>query len=86
MLTINPSTGAFVPTHRFPSGVDLKSTGPARVQAGGQPQTGISFDRFVRACVVIKQIHESFVKLDVQRRGVVQMGYEDFMATVLQLP
>ncbi|KAF9494146.1 EF-hand [Pleurotus eryngii] len=52
----------------------------------GQPQPGISFDRFVRACVVIKQLTESFQRLDTQRSGWVQMSYEQFMQTVLSLP
>jgi len=35
---------------------------PAAVQA-----TGITFDRFVRACVVIKQLTEAFQKIDTDR-------------------
>ena len=47
---------------------------------------GITFDRFVRACVVVKQISESFQRLDTNRSGWVQMNYEQFMHTVLSLP
>jgi len=47
---------------------------------------GISFDRFVRACVVVKQLTESFQKLDTDRDGWVQINYEQFMHTVLSLP
>ncbi|KAM5537918.1 hypothetical protein V8D89_008394, partial [Ganoderma adspersum] len=50
--------------------------------AGG----GITFDRFVRACVVVKQISETFQKLDTDRDGWVQINYEQFMHTVLSLP
>ncbi|KAF4600118.1 hypothetical protein EYR40_007224 [Pleurotus pulmonarius] len=62
---------------------DIKASGVVRP---GQPQPGISFDRFVRACVVIKQLTESFQRLDTQRSGWVQMSYEQFMQTVLSLP
>ncbi|KAF4598849.1 hypothetical protein EYR38_007259 [Pleurotus pulmonarius] len=58
------------------SGSDIKASGVVRP---GQPQPGISFDRFVRACVVIKQLTESFQRLDTQRSGWVQMSYEQFM-------
>lgn len=47
---------------------------------------GIAFDRFVRACVVVKQITESFASLDTDRDGWVQINYEKFMETVLMLP
>ena len=50
------------------------------------PPPGITFDRFVRACVVVKQITESFARLDTDRDGWVQINYDQFMQTVLQLP
>ena len=40
----------------------------------------------MRACVVIKQITETFQKLDTDRDGWVQINYEQFMHTVLSLP
>ncbi|KAI0752827.1 hypothetical protein C8Q80DRAFT_1148496 [Daedaleopsis nitida] len=52
----------------------------------GAPPPGITFDRFVRACVVIKQISETFQKLDTDRDGWVQINYDQFMHTVLSLP
>ena len=52
----------------------------------GGASPGITFDRFVRACVVVKQISESFQRLDTNRSGWVQMNYEQFMHTVLSLP
>ncbi|KAI0740831.1 hypothetical protein C8Q76DRAFT_765448 [Earliella scabrosa] len=55
-------------------------------RAGHGPPPGITFDRFVRACVVIKQITETFQKLDTDRDGWVQINYEQFMHTVLSLP
>ncbi|KAJ2917712.1 hypothetical protein MD484_g2707, partial [Candolleomyces efflorescens] len=52
----------------------------------GGPPPGISFDRFVRACVVVKQLSESFGKLDSDRDGWIQINYDQFMHTVLSLP
>jgi len=52
----------------------------------GAPPPGISFDRFVRACVVIKQLTESFGRLDGDRDGWIQINYDQFMETVLGLP
>ncbi|KAF8305111.1 EF-hand [Clavulina sp. PMI_390] len=51
-----------------------------------QPPLGITFDRFVRACVVIKTMTEAFQKLDTDRDGWVQINYDQFMHTVLSLP
>ncbi|XP_006460581.1 hypothetical protein AGABI2DRAFT_192241 [Agaricus bisporus var. bisporus H97] len=55
-------------------------------QMPGAPVPGISFDRFVRACVVVKQLTEAFQKLDTDRDGWVQISYDQFMQTVLSLP
>jgi len=52
----------------------------------GGPPPGISFDRFVRACVVVKQLSESFGRLDTNRNGWIQINYDQFMLTVLSLP
>jgi len=67
---------------------------PAPVAARGYPaaaaaaaaQPGITFDRFVRACVAIKQLTESFSSLDGDHDGWIQLSYEKFMETVLLLP
>jgi hypothetical protein len=40
----------------------------------------------VRACVVVKQLTESFTTLDTDRDGWVQLNYERFLETVLTLP
>ncbi|KAF8635583.1 hypothetical protein AX15_000233 [Amanita polypyramis BW_CC] len=52
----------------------------------GRTSSGITFDRFVRACVVVKQLTESFRSLDTDRDGWIQISYEQFMQTVLSLP
>ncbi|KAG5643198.1 hypothetical protein DXG03_001358 [Asterophora parasitica] len=56
------------------------------VASRGGPPPGISFDRFVRACVVVKQLSEAFGKLDTDRDGWIQINYDQFMQTVLSLP
>ncbi|GLB37890.1 putative bromo domain containing protein [Lyophyllum shimeji] len=56
------------------------------VRGHGAPPPGISFDRFVRACVVVKQLSEAFGKLDTDRDGWIQINYDQFMHTVLSLP
>jgi len=53
---------------------------------GHGPAPGISFDRFVRACVVIKQLSEAFRRLDTDQDGWIQINYDTFMQTVLTLP
>ncbi|KAK1221203.1 Small subunit processome complex component [Marasmius sp. AFHP31] len=59
---------------------------PQQPGYGGGGGGGISFDRFVRACVAIKQISETFGKLDSDRDGWIQINYEQFMQAVLSLP
>jgi len=57
-----------------------------QTSARGGPPPGISFDRFVRACVVVKQLSEAFQKLDTDRDSWIQINYDTFMQTVLSLP
>ncbi|KAI0053842.1 EF-hand, partial [Auriscalpium vulgare] len=47
--------------------------------AGYGPPSGITFDRFVRACVVVKTLTESFQRVDTDRDGWVTLNYEEFM-------
>ncbi|KAJ3878823.1 hypothetical protein F5051DRAFT_351292 [Lentinula edodes] len=54
--------------------------------SGYGPPPGITFDRFVRACVVVKTLTESFQRADVNRTGFVQFSYEQFMSIVLSAP
>ncbi|KAH9962480.1 hypothetical protein BJV74DRAFT_880033 [Russula compacta] len=56
--------------------------------AGGRHAAppGITFDRFVRACVVVKQVTDLFAKLDTDRDGWIQINYETFLETILTLP
>jgi len=49
-------------------------------------QPGITFDRFVRACVVVKTLTEAFQAVDTDRDGWIQINYEQFMKIVLSAP
>ncbi|OCH95500.1 EF-hand protein [Obba rivulosa] len=53
---------------------------------GYGPPPGITFDRFVRACVVVKSLTESFQQCDNDRDGWIQLNYEDFMKIFLSAP
>jgi len=50
------------------------------------PTVGITFDRFVRACVVVKTLTEAFQRLDTDRDGWIQVNYEQFMKVILSAP
>jgi len=68
---------------------DVKASGSTAAPAypgTRAPPPGISFDRFVRACVVIRQLTEAFRRLDTQGSGWIQINYDTFMETVLQAP
>jgi len=47
---------------------------------------GITFDRFVRACVMTKTLTEAFQKYDTDRDGWININYEDFMKIILSAP
>jgi len=64
---------------------DVKASAPP-VHGVHGPPPGITFDRFVRACVVVKTLTESFQRLDTDRDGWVQINYDTFMHTVLTAP
>jgi len=65
--------------------VEQKYASGAAVTAFGPP-AGITFDRFVRACVVVKTLTEAFQRADTTRRGWVELNYEQFMKIVLSAP
>ncbi|KAF5324532.1 hypothetical protein D9611_004548 [Ephemerocybe angulata] len=54
--------------------------------SGYGPPPGITFDRFVRACVAVKTLTEAFQRVDTDRDGWVQINYEQFMSIVLSAP
>jgi len=54
--------------------------------AGRSASSGITFDRFIRACVVVKQLKESFEALDRDPYGRVKIDYDTFLKMVFKLP
>lgn len=60
------------------------ASGP--MATGYGPAPGITFDRFVRACVVVKTLTEAFQSVDTDRDGWIQINYEQFMKIVLSAP
>ncbi|GAA5932293.1 hypothetical protein JCM1841_005185 [Sporobolomyces salmonicolor] len=59
-------------------------SGSLRYNSG--PAPGITFDRFVRCCVSVRQLSESFKGLDQDRDGWININYETFMTLVLCAP
>ena len=59
------------------------ASAPSGTQVGDQT---ITFDRFMRACVFVKEFTESFSRLDIGKDGRVQLNYEQFMKFYLMLP
>ncbi|KAH9180312.1 hypothetical protein EDB89DRAFT_2216779 [Lactarius sanguifluus] len=51
--------------------------------SGYGPPPGITFDRFVRACVTVKTLTEAFQRVDSDRDGWVTISYEDFMKVII---
>jgi hypothetical protein len=46
----------------------------------------ITFDRFMRACVFVKQFTDEFANIDTDRDGWVQLSYEQILKFCLKLP
>jgi Ca2+-binding EF-hand superfamily protein len=53
---------------------------------GHNAPPGITFDRFMRACVVVKQLKELFDAFDKDPNGQVKINYETFLEMVFKLP
>ncbi|MBW0491429.1 hypothetical protein O181_031144 [Austropuccinia psidii MF-1] len=63
---------------------DNQATGS--LMSRNNPDGGITFDRFVRCCVTVKSLTESFQRIDTDRDGWVQLSYEQFMQLALEAP
>ncbi|KAI9507757.1 hypothetical protein F5148DRAFT_1284835 [Russula earlei] len=46
----------------------------------------ITFDRFMRACVFVKQFNQGFENLDTDKDGWVQLNYMQFLTFIFSLP
>lgn len=55
-------------------------------QPAGIPASGITFDRFVRACAAINQSTMVFRKLDTSGNGQISVDYNKFMTIVFSVP
>jgi len=51
----------------------------------GRP-VGITFDRFVRACVAVKTLTEAFQRVDTDRDGWINVNYDQFINMALSAP
>ena len=71
------------PTNAAPGPLGFGGRPPVASQANG-----ITFDRFVRACVVIKQLSESFQKIDTDRVRIFEPSTSNpgSQLTILFLP
>ncbi|KAF8265031.1 hypothetical protein EI94DRAFT_1736970 [Lactarius quietus] len=68
---------------------DLTSSAPSACSAAPCVPPGITFDRFVRACVVLHQVTKAFNDLRTDhsgRDGCIEISYLRFLQTVLWLP
>jgi len=68
---------------------DLTLSAPSACSAAPCVPPGITFDRFVRACVVLHQVTKAFNDLRTDhsgRDGCVEISYLRFLQTILWLP
>lgn len=76
--------GYNLPPHLVRMVVAKYSSAPAG--GYGSPQPSITFDRFVRACVAVKELTEAFRRIDRDNDGWVQISYDQFMSIFLHAP
>ncbi|EGG04495.1 uncharacterized protein MELLADRAFT_117078 [Melampsora larici-populina 98AG31] len=60
--------------------------GTGSLPSRNNPEGGITFDRFVRCCVVVKALTESFQRADTDKDGWIQLSYEQFLQMALEAP
>ncbi|WVW83623.1 hypothetical protein I302_105644 [Kwoniella bestiolae CBS 10118] len=63
-----------------------KRFAPPPTSVNAQQNKGISFDRFLMACVTVKHYTEGFRRLDVNGQGHITLDYNQFMELVLDAP
>lgn len=54
-------------------------------KANEQPGNGISFDRFLMACVTVKHYTEAFRRFDPNNTGNASMDYNTFVSAMVDL-
>ncbi|KAG0152039.1 hypothetical protein CROQUDRAFT_650642 [Cronartium quercuum f. sp. fusiforme G11] len=62
-----------------------KDQGVGSLPSRNNREGGITFDRFVRCCVVVKALTESFQRADTDQDGWLQLSYEQFMQMALEV-
>ena len=45
----------------------------------------ITFDNFIRICVVLNNVTKNFQTLDTNRNGVIQISYEQFVEILFSI-
>jgi Ca2+-binding EF-hand superfamily protein len=63
-----------------------KKYAPPPTGMGQTREKGISFDRFLMACVTVKHLTEGFRRMDSRGDGKVVLDYTAFMDLVLDAP
>ena len=48
-----------------------------------QARQRLTLDNFIQACVMLKTVTDTFRQKDSQQKGVIQIGYEEFLTMVL---
>lgn len=64
----------------------MTASEPQSYDADSEKPPGITFDRFVRACVILRQVTKAFNALDTDRDGWININYLQFLQTFLWLP
>jgi len=75
--------GMKLPQHLLSLLVAKFASSPSGSEVGKQ---AITFDRFMRACVFVKQFTEAFANLDTDKDGWVQLTYEQLLTFYFSLP
>ena len=47
-----------------------------------QSKRSLNFDSFIQACFLLKSCTDTFRMKDTQQRGVIQIGYEEYLCAV----
>lgn len=64
----------------------LAYTGGIPTDVNNRTPPGISFDRFVRCCVSVKALTDSFMAVDEDRDGWAHISYDQFLLMALSAP
>ena len=64
----------------------MTASEPQSYDADSEKPPGITFDRFVRACVILRQVTKAFNALDTDRDGWININYLQFLQTFMWLP